>query len=159
MHPFMCCRLHCRSPSTVSFSIWGSSAVLIRRRRCRDSTYANGKTIGTWLDLAFSLVVAEDLSPCPISIAGAAFPGLGARCSFPRHATEPDFQRLALDRAPRPSKGRTSCKNAGVDTQLANSAAALAARSGPRFGACLFLCLPVTRIWPLLFLHYRNNAS
>ena len=30
------------------------------------------------------LQVAEDLSPCPISIAGAAFPGLSARCSFPR---------------------------------------------------------------------------
>jgi hypothetical protein len=26
---------------TPSFSIWGSSAVLIRRRRCRNSTYAN----------------------------------------------------------------------------------------------------------------------
>ncbi len=32
---------HCKSPRTVSFSIWGSSAVLIRRRRCRNSTYAN----------------------------------------------------------------------------------------------------------------------
>jgi hypothetical protein len=42
---------------------------------------------GWWLDLAFSLVVAEDLSPCPVSIAGAAapFPGLSARCPpFPR---------------------------------------------------------------------------
>jgi hypothetical protein len=35
------CTANLKAPRTVSFSIWGSSAVLIRRRRCRNSTYAN----------------------------------------------------------------------------------------------------------------------
>jgi hypothetical protein len=26
-------------------------------------------------------------------------------------------------------------------------------------GPFIFYCLPVTRIWPLLFLHYRDNAK
>jgi hypothetical protein len=107
----MCCSLRALqiSKNCIFLNLGFFSAVLIRRRRCRNITYANwywqwnaiamkevgeyfgcmkqsrsGETIGTWLDLTFSLVVAEDLSPCPISIAGAAFPGLSARCSFPR---------------------------------------------------------------------------
>jgi hypothetical protein len=52
----MCCSLHCISPRTVSFSIWGSSAVLIRRRRCRNSTYANWYWYWQWNAIAMKEV-------------------------------------------------------------------------------------------------------